>query len=463
MLGSVRLYDTLARERRDFVPAQPDRVTMYVCGPTVYNYVHIGNARPAVVFDVLARLLRRRYPKVVYVSNITDIDDKINAAAAAADEPIRQLAERYAQAYREDMAQLNVLPPDIAPFATDHVGGMIELAARLIERRHAYVAEGHVLFHVPSLSDYGKLSGRKRDEMIAGARVEIAPYKRDPADFVLWKPSPPELPGWNSPWGRGRPGWHIECTAMIHAHLGHGIDIHGGGQDLIFPHHENEIAQGEGAFGDTYCHYWLHNGHVTVNGEKMSKSLGNFQTVRKLLAQYPGEVLRYALLSGHYRKPLDFSHRALAQARAALDRLYGSVLPLEGRPPPTQRCARIVEEALTDDLNTPLALTRLHEIAAALRGSKTPEESNRLHAELLDGASMLGLLRHSPNQWRTGLAVHRDEPTKIDALIAERSAARSRRDFTRADAIRHELLAAGIGLEDDPDGTRWYRLPETGQ
>ena len=329
---SIRLHNTLSRQKEDFVPADPQRITMYVCGPTVYNYVHIGNARPVVLFDVLYRLLSRHYPQVIYARNITDVDDKINAAAQANGEPIRVLAERFATAYRQDMAALNALPPVIEPYATDHVPQMIALIERLIERGHAYAAAGHVLFHVPSLPDYGKLSGRQREDMIAGARVEVAPYKQDPADFVLWKPSTAALPGWDSPWGLGRPGWHIECTAMINTHLGTSIDIHGGGQDLIFPHHENEIAQGEGANGGQYCRYWLHNGYVTVDGEKMSKSLGNFRTVRDLLQHYPGEVIRYALLAGHYRKPLDFSLGALDQARAALDRLYGSLLPYGDRP-----------------------------------------------------------------------------------------------------------------------------------
>lgn len=457
----LRLHNTLRRQKEAFVPRDPQRVTLYVCGPTVYNYVHIGNARPVVVFDVLYRLLSRHYPQVVYARNITDIDDKINAAAQAAGEPIRVLAERYAVAYREDMAALNALPPTIEPWATDHVPQMITLAQRLIERGHAYAAEGHVLFHVPSLDDYGKLSGRRRDEMIAGARVEVAPFKRDPADFVLWKPSSGSQPGWDSPWGFGRPGWHIECTAMILTHLGHSIDIHGGGQDLIFPHHENEIAQGEGAYGGEYCRYWVHNGYVTVDGEKMSKSLGNFHTVRDLLKHYPGEVIRYALLAGHYRKPLDFSLAALDQARVALDRLYGSLLPHENRPPPISRArAHDVEAALADDLNTPLALARLHETAAALRKSTDPAQQEQLADTLRDGAELLGLLQQLPSQWRQ--CAHETDGAPdvehIEALIAARSAARASRDFARADALRQELNALGIGIEDSSAGTSWHRL-----
>jgi cysteinyl-tRNA synthetase len=460
---TIRLYNTLSRQKDVFVPADPQRVTMYVCGPTVYNYVHIGNARPVVVFDVLYRLLARHYPLVVYARNITDVDDKINAAAAANGEPIRQLAERYAGAYREDMAQLNALPPAIEPWATDHVPQMIALIERLIARGHAYAAEGHVLFHVPSLPDYGKLSGRQREEMIAGARVEVAPYKRDPADFVLWKPSTAAQPSWDSPWGFGRPGWHIECTAMINTHLGPSIDIHGGGQDLIFPHHENEIAQGEGANGGQYCRYWLHNGYVTVDGEKMSKSLGNFRTVRDLLRHYPGEVIRYALLAGHYRKPLDFSLSALDQAQAALDRLYGSLQPYADRPrsAPTEPAPGIAD-ALADDLNTPLALAALHELATALRKSVAAEEQSRLLEQLRDGAELLGLLQQHPTQWRqqARAEVQDSAPTvaAIEQLIAARQQARADRDFARADALRQQLFALGIGIEDSAAGTTWHRL-----
>ncbi len=457
---SIRLYNTLSRKKEVFVPADPQRVTMYVCGPTVYNYVHIGNARPVVVFDVLYRLLSRHFPQVVYARNITDVDDKINAAAAANGEPIRVLAERYAMAYREDMALLNALPPVIEPYATDHIPQMIGLIERLIERGHAYAAEGHVLFHVPSLPDYGKLSGRQREDMIAGARVEVAPYKRDPADFVLWKPSTAAQPGWDSPWGLGRPGWHIECTAMINTHLGPSIDIHGGGQDLIFPHHENEIAQGEGANGGQYCRYWLHNGYVTVDGEKMSKSLGNFRTVRDLLQHYPGEVIRYALLAGHYRKPLDFSLNALDQARAALDRLYGSLLPYADWPRPD--CAPHIETvaaALADDLNTPLALACLHETASALRKSVDADQQARLLEALRDGAELLGLLTQNSINWRQNSPSPASSANveQIEQLLAARREARTSRNFARSDALRDELLALGVGIEDTAAGTTWYR------
>ena len=462
---SIRLHNTLSRQKEVFFPANPQRVTMYVCGPTVYNYVHIGNARPVVVFDVLYRLLSRHYQQVIYARNITDVDDKINTAAAANGEPIRSLAERFASAYSEDMAQLNALSPTIEPWATDHVPQMIALIERLIDRGHAYATEGHVLFHVPSLPDYGKLSGRNREDMIAGARVEVAPYKRDSADFVLWKPSAATQPGWDSPWGFGRPGWHIECTAMINTHLGTSIDIHGGGQDLIFPHHENEIAQGEGANGGQYCRYWLHNGYITVDGEKMSKSLGNFHTVRDLLQHYPGEVIRYALLAGHYRKPLDFSFAALDQARAALDRLYGS-LPTTGWFEPAQGTARAdaLEAALADDLNTPQALACLHETATALRKCTDPNEQSKLLAALRDGADLLGLLQQAPSRWRQQGGMPADKqnagptPKIIESMIAARQAARAARDFARADALRQELVAQSIGIEDSATGTTWHRL-----
>ncbi|MEX0606588.1 MAG: cysteine--tRNA ligase, partial [Halofilum sp. (in: g-proteobacteria)] len=318
---SLTLHNTLTHQRETFVPRDPERVTMYVCGPTVYNLVHIGNARPVVVFDVLFRLLRTLYPNVVYARNITDVDDKINAAAKEGNEPIGALAARYAQAFHEDVAALGTLPPTVEPRATEHIEPMIRMIESLIASSHAYEAEGHVLFHVQSMDDYGQLSGRQREDMIAGARVEIAPYKRDPADFVLWKPSSDDLPGWESPWGRGRPGWHLECSVMAESHLGETIDIHGGGQDLIFPHHENEIAQSRCAHGGAdLARYWLHNGYITIEGEKMSKSEGNFFTLRDLLAKYPGEVIRFALLAGHYRQPLDWSREGIEQARAAVDR-----------------------------------------------------------------------------------------------------------------------------------------------
>src|SRR5690606_14257442 len=362
------LHNTLSGKKEVFTPLDPNRVTLYVCGPTVYNYVHIGNARPVVAFDVLYRLLQRLYPNVVYARNITDIDDKIINAARENGEDISALTERYSAAFAEDMAALHALPPTIVPYATDHIGDMISMIETLINKGHAYAAEGHVLFAVQTMQDYGKLSKRSLDDMLAGARVEVAPYKKYAGDFVLWKPSSDDQPGWDSPWARGRPGWHIECSAMIHRHLGDVIDIHGGGQDLIFPHHENEIAQGCCAHGTEYVRYWLHNGYINIDGEKMSKSLGNFRLVRELLKHYRGEVLRFALLSAHYRSPLNFSEELLQQAESALDTLYYALLG-RGETVMPDADYQLSEDhpvlaALKDDLNTSEAISALHAIAA---------------------------------------------------------------------------------------------------
>ncbi|MBV8191082.1 MAG: cysteine--tRNA ligase, partial [Alphaproteobacteria bacterium] len=359
---SLVVYNTLSRDKEPFVPIDASHVRMYVCGPTVYDYVHIGNARPVVVFDVLYRLLQRRYPRVSYVRNITDIDDRIMVRAADNHEPIEALTRRTGDAYQSDMQRLGALSPDVEPRATQYVGEMVALIQRLVDNGHAYAAEGHVLFSVPSMSDYGRLSRRTRDELVAGARVEVAPYKKDPADFVLWKPSTDEQPGWPSPWGRGRPGWHIECSAMSAKTLGETFDIHAGGIDLIFPHHENEIAQSRSAFGHAImAKYWMHNGFLNISGEKMSKSLGNFFTVHELLDQYPGEAIRLLLLTAHYRQPLDFTHEGLLQAKATLDRWYGL---LRGRrATPANAVPKTVEDALSDDLNTPLALSAVHQLA----------------------------------------------------------------------------------------------------
>jgi cysteinyl-tRNA synthetase len=456
----IYLHNSLSRKKEQFIPADPARVTMYVCGPTVYNFVHIGNARPVIIFDVLFRLLSQHFPKVIYARNITDVDDKINAAALALNQPIRSLAEFFAQAFHDDIAQLNAKPPSIEPWATDHIAQMITLIKRLIERGYAYEASGHVLFHVPSKPDYGKLSGRRRDDMIAGARVEVAPFKKDAADFVLWKPSTPHQPGWESPWGIGRPGWHIECTAMINTHLGQSIDIHGGGQDLIFPHHENEIAQGEGAYDGQYVRYWLHNGYITVNGQKMSKSLGNFHTVRDLLRQFPGEAIRYALLSGHYRQPLDFSLAALAKAKTALDRLYAN-LPADWheltiRPDNT----RAIHTVLADDLNTPRALAFLHETAGKLRQCQDTFQYSQLLSELREAADLLGLLQQSTEQWQAQNmpTVSHPDYDKISRLIADRQKARNVLDYAQADALRDELLAMGICVKDSGDETFWHPI-----
>ena len=449
----LRLHNGLTRRTEDFVPANPERVTMYVCGPTVYNYVHIGNARPPVVFGLLARLLKRRYPNVVYARNITDVDDKINAAAKSAGVPIDAITTHFAAAYREDMAKLGADEPDIAPRATAHISQIIAMCERLIASGHAYAAEGHVLFDVASFADYGRLSGRSTEDMIAGARVEVAPYKKNPADFVLWKPSTPDLPGWDSPWGRGRPGWHIECSAMAEAHLGETIDIHAGGNDLMFPHHENEIAQSTCAHGGkVFARYWLHNGMLTFDGRKMSKSLGNVLVLHELLEKHPPEVLRFLLLKAHYRQPLDWSDTTLQQARATLDGWYRVLLDLadvevsaEERKVPAE-----VESALLDDLNTPQAFAVLARLADGARSAATSEAKHEAKAALLGGGGLLGLLQQDPNIWFGSGHAETDVITK---LRRERRAARSAKNFARADEIRKELAAMGVTIEDKPDGT----------
>ena len=447
----LRLHNTLTRTKDVFAPIDPDRVRLYVCGPTVYQRIHVGNARAFVVFDVLFRLLRHVYGErhVVYVRNITDIDDKIMDQAQADGLDIRALTERTAGQFHEDLAALGCLPPTHEPRATEHVAGMIALIGDLIARGHAYAAEGHVLFSVPSMPAYGRLSGRNRDEQIAGARVDVAPYKRDPADFVLWKPSAEGQPGWDSPWGRGRPGWHIECSAMSEAFLAPlPFDIHAGGLDLIFPHHENEIAQSCCARGlDTMARFWLHNGFLDMRGEKMSKSLGNVVRVPEALATAPGEAVRLYLLSTHYRQPADFNEDGLLEAKRTLDRFYGALerVPAgEGAPAPA------VADALADDLNTPRALAVLHDLLGELNRSGDPAAAAALRAS----GGVLGLLQADPAAWLRG-----GEDAGIAARIAERLSARKARQFARADEIRAELLAAGIVLEDRPDGTTdWRRL-----
>ena len=446
-MAELRLHNSLTRQKEGFEPLDPANVRLYVCGPTVYDLAHIGNARPVVVFDVLARLLRRLYARVTYVRNVTDVDDKINARATESGEPIGAITARTLADYHTDMAALGALPPDVEPRATAHIADMIAIIERLIASGHAYVAEGHVLFAVGSFAGYGRLSGRSPDEMLAGARIDVAPYKRDSGDFVLWKPSAPDLPGWDSPWGRGRPGWHIECSAMSWRYLGESFDIHGGGSDLIFPHHENELAQSVCAFpGSRFARVWVHNGMLLVNGEKMSKSLGNFLTVRDVLARGPAEAARLLLLRTHYRAALDFSDHGLAEARKDLDRFYRA---LERTPAPAADDApEPVLEALCDDLNTPLAIARLHELAEAALAGDT-----QACAGLRAGGALLGILQQDPAAWfRGGL-----DPAAIEARIAERQAARRARDFARADAIRNEMEAQGILLEDGPQGTIWRR------
>ncbi len=454
---SLHLYNSLTRRVEPFQPLDPARPTMYVCGPTVYNYVHIGNARGPVVFGVLAELLRRRHGGLAYARNITDIDDKINAAAREQGVPISTITDRFAAAYREDMAALGVVPPDIEPEATAHVAEIIAMVERLVEGGHAYAAEGHVLFSVASFDGYGKLARRDLREMLAGARVEVAPYKRDPGDFVLWKPSTPDLPGWESPWGVGRPGWHIECSAMAAAHLGETIDIHAGGVDLQFPHHENEIAQSECAHGGrTFARFWLHNGMLTFGGAKMSKSVGNIEKVHDLVREHPPEALRHALLSAHYRQPLDWSGALIEQSLRTLDRLYGTLRDLAGVDA-TAVIPASVEAALDDDLNTPQALAELARIAGEARKAGDDDARARLKGELLGAGLALGLLQQDPARWFAPGSAGADDDARIQALVDERNDARKARDFARADAIRDQLAAEGVLLEDTPAGVRWRR------
>jgi cysteinyl-tRNA synthetase len=451
----MQLYNSLSGQKERFRPADPGRPTMYVCGPTVYSHPHIGNARSAVVFDVLYRLLRHRYGDVTYARNITDIDDRIMAAAAAEGVSTEAIAQRYAAAYREDMAALNVLPPTVEPDATSHVPEMVRMILRLIASGHAYEAEGHVLFHVPSFSEYGRLSRRSREEMIEGARVEVAPYKRDGADFVLWKPSRPEQPGWDSPWGRGRPGWHIECSAMVEAHLGVTVDIHGGGLDLKFPHHENEIAQSACAHaGAPLARIWLHNGFLDIEREKMAKSLGNVVLVRDLLEEAPGEAIRYALLAAHYRKPLEWSAAGLARAKHALDRLYLTLGELPG-PAPEASMPDGVVAALEDDLNTPKAFAELFALGRAANASADEAERGALKGQLLTAGGLLGLLQQDAEAWLKTTGKAEIDAAEVERLIELRAAARKAKDFEEADRIRDQLAAEGVILEDQAGRTRW--------
>ena len=431
---TLRLYNTLTKSKDDFVPLDAKNVRMYVCGPTVYDFAHIGNARPAIVFDLLFRLLRHVFgdAHVTYVRNITDVDDKINARAAERGISIRELTEETARIYNEDVAALNCLAPSVAPRATEHIAQMVAMIEALIATGHAYAADGHVLFDVSSKADYGKLARRSLDEMLAGARVEVAPYKKGAMDFVLWKPSDANIPGWDSPWGRGRPGWHIECSAMAEKYLGKSFDIHGGGIDLMFPHHENEIAQSEGAHGGVgLAKVWMHNGFLQVEGEKMAKSAGNFFTIRELLADWPGEVLRFNMLRSHYRQPLDFTVAGLKESWKTLERWYEVSEPLADPAPDADFFA-----ALEDDLNTPAAIASLHKAGdMALAGG-------------------LGFLGFSNVQMKIAAKTKVDEAA-IAGAIAARQAAKQARNFAESDRIRDQLLAQGILLKDGPGGTTW--------
>ncbi|MFO0987622.1 MAG: cysteine--tRNA ligase [Alphaproteobacteria bacterium] len=465
---TLRLHNTLTRQKEAFVPLDPANVRMYVCGPTVYDHIHIGNARPIVVFDVLFRLLRHRYgaEHVTYARNITDIDDKINNRAKERGVAIADLTAETTRWFHDALGELGCLPPSFEPRATGTIAEMREMIAALIAKGYAYEAQGHVLFHVPAMMErpplpghiYGLLSKKNRDDLIAGARIDVAPYKKDPADFVLWKPSTPDLPGWESPWGRGRPGWHIECSAMSRKHLGDSFDIHGGGLDLIFPHHENEIAQSECCNGAPMARYWMHNGFIERGGEKMAKSVGNIDKVRDLLDEFPGEALRLMLLKTHYRSPLEFTKEGLREAKEDLDSFYDALRKAGGtQPAPAAEIA--VAASLEDDLNTSDALTSLREMRKALNKAEAETERARLKGEMLASADMLGLLKADPEawfRWQPKSAAAIDE-TKIAALIDARLAARKAKNYKEADRIRDELARQGVILEDGPKGTTWRR------
>ncbi len=453
----MKLYNTLSHQKEKFIPLNEGQVGLYVCGPTVYDLVHLGNARPIAVFDTLFRLLRLRY-KVTYVRNITDVDDKINDRAQAMGIPIAELTATTTEHFHTDIAALNVLLPTQEPCATKHIKEMIDLIGILIDKGHAYEANGHVLFEIATDQDYGHLARRKRDDMIAGARVEVAPFKRDPADFVLWKPSDEQTPGWDSPWGYGRPGWHLECSAMSSKYLGKTFDIHGGGLDLVFPHHENEIAQSTCANGkDTFARYWMHNGMLTVDGAKMAKSLGNFTTLRDALTKIHGEVVRTVLLSAHYRQPLDWNEHIVAQAKHSLDRFYTA---LRGSTVKPGTVDTQVLEALEDDLNTPLAMARLYELTAAINTATDEKERQQLQAALQASGQLLGVLYEKPESWfawQPSSAAGGLSDEQIADLIAQRNAARGNREFAAADNIRDSLDKQGVTLEDTPEGTLWRR------
>ena len=458
MTMKLFLYDTLSGEKLEFKPLDLGKVTMYLCGPTVYNYAHIGNARPAVVFDLLGRLLRQNY-ELVFARNITDIDDKINAAAIESNKSISEITEVYIEAYNTDMAAIGVKSPDIEPRATAHIGEMIIMIEKLIDAGNAYQAEGHVLFEVSTYSEYGSLSKRDLSEMMAGARVEVASYKKSAHDFILWKPSTPELPGWDSPWGRGRPGWHLECSAMIKKHLGITIDIHAGGQDLVFPHHENEIAQSTCAHqGKTFSRYWLHNGFLSIDNTKMSKSLGNVSLVRDLLKDHSGEVIRLALLTAHYRQPLEWSSETLVAAKKMLDRIYGALRDIRVSPQKiaNTKIPTIILEALSNDLNTPMAMAEVFSLAKKLNKTLDNNEREDIAAQIYASGKILGLFEKDANEWFSQIAQCKYSDGEIENLIAQRDEARLIKDFNKADQIRDQLLDEGISIEDTSAGVRWH-------
>ena len=461
---NLRLYNSLNKKKEDFQPINEDHVRVYTCGPTVYNYAHIGNARPAIVSDILVRLLRELFPKVTYVSNITDIDDKIIKASKENNIAIKELTEKFEKIYNDDLKKLGVLEPDLQPKATDHIPEMIQQINDLIKNGHAYEAEGNVLFHVETFPKYGSLSGRDKEQQIAGSRVEVAPYKKDPVDFVLWKPSNDDQPGWDSPWGFGRPGWHLECSAMSEKTLGVPFDIHSGGQDLIFPHHENEIAQCCGAHNKinkitSYAKYWIHNGMIKFDGDKMSKSLGNIRLIHDLVKEHQGETLRMVILSTHYRQPLNWTIKSIQQAQKNLDRLYRAInnpgfLAHKNMMKPPQT----IVDALCDDLNTPKALGCLNTLVNNFNTAKKTEKE-RFYTEIISSSKLLGILQEDPNDWLgyTRSSSEIDE-SEIDLLIEERNKCRSEKNFSRADKIREELNNLGVEIEDTPQGTIWRSL-----
>ena len=458
-MTQIYLHDTLKQRKVEFKPIDENNVRMYVCGPTVYDKAHLGNAKTPVVYDILYRLLCHVYGKehVTYVSNITDVDDKILNKHKETGKPIREITEQTYNWYIEDMAKLNVLPPNHRPRATEYIAEMIKQVEKLLENKHAYISENQVLFDVDSMPSYGTLSGRSMKEMLAGARIEVGEYKKNPADFILWKPSDADQPGWNSPWGYGRPGWHLECSAMSSKLLGNDFDIHGGGSDLIFPHHENEMAQSCGAYpGTKFAHYWVHTGMLMINGVKMSKSLGNFYTVDEILDKHPAEALRLLFLTTHYHQPFNFTFEGLQQAKAILDKFYNALLKNKDVPTIEIEPDSRVVEALADDLNTPLALSYLHEIVNDLNKAESEEERSRLKSLLIKSAYMLGLLYNEPEGWFKGEG-NDDEAAEIEILIAKRAEAKKNKDWATADAIRDELKAKGIVLEDSPTGTTWKK------
>ena len=456
----LKIHNTLSGTKETFEPVDNNHVRIYACGPTVYNYAHIGNARMAVVNDLLVNVLRTQFEKVTYVSNITDIDDKIIDAAHELNEPIKNLTTKYTKIYNDDMGYLNIKLPDIQPHATDHISEMIDLIKKLIENNYAYEKDGHVLFHVPSFSKYGVLSKRNRDEQIAGSRVEVAPFKKDPADFILWKPSPDPLPGWESPWGFGRPGWHLECSAMSEKTLGLPFDIHSGGMDLVFPHHENEIAQtcslDDNHEPASFAKFWFHNGFVNVEGEKMSKSIGNIKLVHDLKKQYKGEVLRLTLLSAHYRQPLNWTKEIIDQNSKMLDRFYRSLKELQDVEISSDLVSEDIMESLLDDLNTPKVLAKLNTLSNTLSSADTDEKRN-IKNNLIATGKILGVMQEDPNIWLGYNQTANPEKEEIEGLINQRNEARRSKDFKLADQIRDKLKSKGIEIEDTKNGTIWRK------